>query len=56
MLWLINQATAGELSMSSGGAPAAARAAHQALAEENRKGLLSAGDTSFHDFKIDMNA
>jgi twitching motility protein PilU len=56
MLWLINQATAGELSMSSGGAPAAAKAAHQAATEENKKGLLAAGDTSFHTFKIDMNA
>jgi twitching motility protein PilU len=57
MLWLINQATAGELSLSGGGAPAAAKAAHQAAAEEDKKGLLSAaGDTSFNNFKIDMNA
>jgi len=56
MLWLINQATAGELSLSGGGAPAAAKAAHQAAAEEDKKGLLAAADTSFNNFKIDMNA
>jgi twitching motility protein PilU len=56
MLWLINQATAGELSMSGGGAPAAAKAAHQAAVEEDKKSPLSAGDTSFNNFKIDMNA
>ncbi len=56
MLWLINQATAGELSMSGGGAPAAAKAAHEAAKEENKKSLLSSGDTSFQDFKIDANA
>jgi twitching motility protein PilU len=56
MLWLINQATAGELSMSGGGAPAAAKAAHEAAVAEDKKSLLSAADTSFHNFKIDMNA
>ena len=56
MLWLINQATAGELSLSGGGAPAAAKAAHEAAVEQDKKGLLSATDTSFNNFKIDMNA
>jgi twitching motility protein PilU len=61
MLWLINQATAGELSMSGGGAkppPPAAPAAGAAPAkEEEKKGLLSgAGGASFGDIKIDMNA
>jgi hypothetical protein len=53
MLWLINQATAGELSLSGAGAPPpAARAA-----EEEKKGVLSAGNgASFNDFKIDANA
>jgi twitching motility protein PilU len=54
MLWLINQATAGELSLSGGGAPATTVSA---VVEEEKKGLLSAGsDASFNDFKIDMNA
>ena len=57
LLWLINQATAGELSLSGGGAPAAAKAAHQAAVEEDKKSLLSgSSDTSFNNFKIDMNA
>jgi twitching motility protein PilU len=52
MLWLINQATAGELSLSNGGKPARAP-----KAEEEKKGALSTGEgASFHDFKIDMNA
>jgi twitching motility protein PilU len=54
MLWLINQATAGELSLSGGGKPAAPAA--PAEAEEEKKGVLSAGGASFNDFKIDMNA
>ena len=50
MLWLINQATAGELSLS-GGAKA------RPPAEEDKKGVLSAGDgATFNDFKIDANA
>jgi twitching motility protein PilU len=58
MLWLINQATAGELSMS-GGKPAGAvaPAAPGKPPEEEKKGLLSgAGGASFGDIKIDMNA
>jgi twitching motility protein PilU len=52
MLWLINQATAGEITGQSvphtkGGAPA----------EEKKEGLLNAGGgASFGNFKIDMNA
>jgi twitching motility protein PilU len=53
MLWLINQATAGELSLSGGGAPAQTE---PASSEEEKKGLLSAGGASFNDFKIDANA
>ena len=55
MLWLINQATAGELSLSGGGVPPAA-AAQAAAEEEKKKGLLSGGNASFNDFKIDANA
>jgi twitching motility protein PilU len=56
MLWLINQATAGELSLSGGGMPAAAPPAKPVPVEE-RKGVLSAdGGASFNDFKIDVNA
>jgi twitching motility protein PilU len=54
MLWLINQATAGELSLSGGakgGTPSAAKS------EEEKKSLLSKGEgASFNNFKIDMNA
>jgi twitching motility protein PilU len=61
MLWLINQATAGDLSMSGGGAkaPAPPTAADKkdAPAEEKKEGVLSAGaGASFNNFKIDMNA
>jgi twitching motility protein PilU len=51
MLWLINQATAGEItgqSMPQGAKPAAG--------EEKKEGLLSAGGASFGNFKIDVNA
>jgi twitching motility protein PilU len=52
MLWLINQATAGELSLSGG-----ARSAPTPPPEEKKEGVLSAGNgASFNDFKIDMNA
>ncbi len=52
MLWLINQATAGELSLSGGAKPPPA-----ATAEEKKEGVLSAGNgATFNDFKIDMNA
>ncbi|HEX6691222.1 MAG TPA: PilT/PilU family type 4a pilus ATPase [Burkholderiales bacterium] len=62
MLWLINQATAGELSLSGGGAkappaPAADKKADAAAGEEKKEGVLSAGSgASFNNFKIDMNA
>ncbi len=55
MLWLINQATAGQLT--SGQVPVAAPDARK---EEKSEGLLSAasssGGASFTDIKIDMNA
>jgi twitching motility protein PilU len=54
MLWLINQATAGEISGQS--APPAA-STPGAKKEEEKKGVLSsAGGASFGDIKIDMNA
>ena len=63
MLWLINQATAGDLSMSGSGGktppPAATGAADKkdGGAEEKKEGVLSAGaGASFNNFKIDMNA
>jgi len=62
MLWLINQATAGDLSLSGGGAkppaaPAADKDKKDAGAEEKKEGVLSAGSgASFNNFKIDMNA
>ena len=63
MLWLINQATAGDLSMSGGGAkpppgaPAADKKAEAAGGEEKKEGVLAAGaGASFNNFKIDMNA
>jgi len=54
MLWLINQATAGEIS----GQPAPAAAETKGKAEEKKAGALSAAgaDASFQNFKIDMNA
>jgi twitching motility protein PilU len=56
MLWLINQATAGEISGQSmtGSIPAAPKAGEKA--EEKKEGLLSAGGASFGNIKIDMNA
>ena len=51
MLWLINQATAGEIS----GQPLAPNAAAPAPAAEKTEKSLSGG-ASFNDFKIDMNA
>ena len=60
MLWLINQATAGDLSLSGGGAktpPAAAADKKEGGGEEKKEGVLSAGSAaSFNNFKIDMNA
>jgi len=52
MLWLINQATAGDITNSGAQKPAAA-------APEKKEGILSQGggaDGSFNNFKIDMNA
>jgi twitching motility protein PilU len=53
MLWLINQATAGELSLSGAATPPARPAA-----EEKKESALSdaRGGPSFNDFKIDANA
>jgi twitching motility protein PilU len=62
MLWLINQATAGDLSLSGSGGKAqpAAPAPDKkdaGGAEEKKEGVLSAGaGASFNNFKIDMNA
>ena len=55
MLWLINQATAGEISGQSltGSTPAAPK---DGKTEEKKEGLLSAGGASFGNIKIDMNA
>jgi twitching motility protein PilU len=51
MLWLINQATAGELSLSGAGA------APGQPAEEEKKGVLSGGSgATFNNFKIDASA
>ncbi|HWI38761.1 MAG TPA: hypothetical protein VNU64_20080, partial [Burkholderiales bacterium] len=60
MLWLINQATAGEISgqaLPPKSAPPAEKSAEKSGGEE-KKGVLSAGTggASFNDFKIDMNA
>ena len=53
MLWLINQATAGEIS----GQAAPAGQAVDKKPEEKKEGLLSGGGgASFTDIKIDMNA
>jgi len=52
MLWLINQATAGEISGQAAPSPAA-----EPKTEEKKEGLLSGGGgASFTDIKIDMNA
>ena len=57
MLWLINQATAGEISGQSAPAPTASTPAAPKKEEEEKKGVLSAGGgASFSNFKIDMNA
>jgi len=57
MLWLINQATAGEISGQSltGSIPAAPK---DGKTEEKKEGILSAADggASFGNIKIDMNA
>jgi twitching motility protein PilU len=55
MLWLINQATAGEITGQSGSSGTAT--AKPAAGEEKKEGLLSAGSgASFGNIKIDMNA
>ena len=57
MLWLINQATAGQITGQTPGALAAAPAAPKA--EEKKEGILAAaagGSTDFGNIKIDMNA
>jgi len=58
MLWLINQATAGEITGQSGSSGHSGQAtATPAAGEEKKEGLLSAaGGASFGNFKIDMNA
>src|SRR3954468_4095542 len=56
MLWLINQATAGEISgqpLPPKSAPPPEKSGEKSGAEE-KKGVLSAGGASFNDFKIDM--
>ncbi|HVL34789.1 MAG TPA: PilT/PilU family type 4a pilus ATPase [Burkholderiales bacterium] len=52
MLWLINQATAGDQSLSGAAPPAPGTRGP----EEDRKGSAPGGGASFDSFKIDMNA
>src|SRR2546426_304525 len=59
MLWLINQATAGEISgqaLPPKAAPATEKSGEKSGAEEKKGVLSAAGGASFNDFKIDMNA
>ena len=60
MLWLINQATAGEITNSGAGKPPPPPppAAAKTDAPEKKESLLSTAgaDASFNNFKIDMNA
>ena len=57
MLWLINQATAGEITGQSMPQGAAKGAAPAPAVEEKKEGILNAGSgASFGNFKIDMNA
>src|SRR5256886_359097 len=60
MLWLINQATAGEISGQAlppkAAAPATEKSGEKSGAEEKKGVLSAAGGASFNDFKIDMNA
>jgi twitching motility protein PilU len=56
MLWLINQATASDITSGTKPPPAPPPAAAKPD-EKKKEGLLSGGgDASFNDFKIDMNA
>ena len=56
MLWLINQATAGEIS-GQAMPPKAPEKSGEKSGGEEKKGVLAAGSgASFNDFKIDMNA
>ncbi|HYL89040.1 MAG TPA: PilT/PilU family type 4a pilus ATPase [Burkholderiales bacterium] len=52
MLWLINQATAGEISGQPKPPPPPEKSAEKSGGEE-KKGLLSAGNASFNEIKID---
>jgi len=57
MLWLINQATAGEITGQSGSSGHSGQIPAKPEGEEKKEGLLSAtGGASFGNFKIDMNA
>jgi len=58
MLWLINQATAGEITGQSGSSGQSGQPpAKPAEGEDKKEGILSAtGGASFGNFKIDMNA
>jgi twitching motility protein PilU len=59
MLWLINQATAGEISgqaLPPKAAPAAEKSGEKSGAEKKESVLSTSGGASFNDFKIDMNA
>ena len=55
MLWLINQATAGDIT-SGTKPPPPAPTADDKKPEEKKESLLGGGGASFSDFKIDMNA
>jgi twitching motility protein PilU len=54
MLWLINQATAGELSLSGAGGPSAS--ATQPVKPADGEKVTAGQGPSFNDFKIDANA
>jgi len=57
MLWLINQATAGEITGQSGSSGHSGQIPAKPEGEEKKEGILSAtGGASFGNFKIDMNA
>jgi twitching motility protein PilU len=59
MLWLINQATAGEISgqaLPPKPAPAPEKSAEKSVGDQKEGVLSAAGGASFNDFKIDMNA